>query len=340
VTDAVRLMLPPVPLHWRLYVRLLVMPPAVQPFEASGREPLHDPDAIQLVALVVAQRSTVLPPLATLVGFALKVSVGAAEPLCTVTLAERWIEPPPPEHVSVYVRLLVMPPAVQPFEASGREPLQDPDAVQLVALVVAQRSTVLPPLATLVGFALKVSVGAAEPLCTVTLAERWIEPPPPEHVNVYVRLLVMPPAVQPFEASGREPLQDPDAVQLVALVVDQRSTVLPPLAILVGFALNVRVGACVLCTVTRAVELAAPAVPVQVSMKSADVLSGPTLWEPETALFPAQPPEAEQEVALVADQVRVLVCPLVTAVGLALIWTAGRLAVAVAGHTAHCGASP
>jgi hypothetical protein len=101
VTVAVRLMLPPVPLHWRLNVRLLVMPPTVQPFEASGREPLHDPDAVQLVALVVAQRSTVLSPLAILVGFALKVSVGAAEPLCTVTLAERWIEPPPPEHVSV-----------------------------------------------------------------------------------------------------------------------------------------------------------------------------------------------------------------------------------------------
>jgi hypothetical protein len=85
-----RVILPLVPLHWRLNVRLLVIPPMVQPFDARGREPLlHDPEAVQLVALVVDQTSCVLPPLATVVGFALKVSVGAGVPLCTVTVAER-----------------------------------------------------------------------------------------------------------------------------------------------------------------------------------------------------------------------------------------------------------
>ena len=62
--------------------------------------------------------------------------------------------------------------------------------------------------------------------------------------------------------------------------------------------------------------------------------------EPDNALLPAQPPDAVHEVAFVALHVRVLVWPLVTAVGLALIWTAGRLAVTVAGQRAHCGASP
>lgn len=201
-------------------MRLLVIPPIVQPFDASGREPLHDPEAVQLVACVLDQRNCVLPPLATLVGFALNVNVGA-EPLCTVTITERCTLPPAPEQFSVNVRLLVMPPIVQPFDARGREPLHDPEAVQLVALVVDQCSCVLPPLATLVGFALSVSVGAGEVPCTVTVAERCTLPPAPEHASVKVRVLVMPPIVQPPDDSGRAPLHDPEAVQLVALVLDQ-----------------------------------------------------------------------------------------------------------------------
>ena len=193
------------------------------------------------------------------------------------------------------MRLLVMLPIVQPVDASGRAPLHEPDAVQLVAFVLDQRSCVLPPLGTVVGFALNVSVGAAPP-CTVTVADRCTLPPAPEHLSVKVRLLVILPIVQPFEASGRAPLHDPDAVQLVACVLDQRSCVLPPLATVVGFALNVSVGADVLCTVTRAVELAEPEAPAHVRVKLDDVASGPTLCEPETALLPAHAPEAAHEV--------------------------------------------
>jgi hypothetical protein len=117
-------------------VRLLVMPPIVQPFDAKGREPLHDPEAVQLVACVVDQCNCVLPPLATVVGFALNVSVGA--PPSIVMLTERCTLPPAPEHASVNVRSLVIPPIVQPPDAMGREPLHDPEAVQLVAPVVDQ----------------------------------------------------------------------------------------------------------------------------------------------------------------------------------------------------------
>jgi hypothetical protein len=46
---------------------------------------------------------------------------------------------------------------------------------------------------------------------------------------------------------------------------------------------------------------------------------GALACEPDSALLPAQPPDAVHEVAFVALQVRVLVCPLVTVVGLALI---------------------
>jgi hypothetical protein len=153
-----------------------VILPIVQPADARGREPLHDPEAVQLVAWVVDQRSCVLPPLVTLVGFALNVSVGAA-PLCTVTVAERCTPPPAPEHDSVNVRLVVMLPIVQPADARGREPLHDPEAVQLVAWVVDQRSCVLPPLVTLVGFALNVSVGA-EVDATLTVTDLLLEADP------------------------------------------------------------------------------------------------------------------------------------------------------------------
>lgn len=138
----------------------------------------------------------------------------------------------------------------------------------------------------------------------------------------------------------RDPLQPPEAVQEVALVLDQVSVELAPELMVVGFAVKVSVGACCVCSVTVAAPLLLPLAFEQVNVKVVVAMIAGVVSDPLSALFPAQPPEAEQEVALVADQVRVLVCPLVTAVGLALIWTAGRLAVAVAGHTAHCGASP
>jgi hypothetical protein len=220
------------------------------------------------VALVVDQLRCVLPPLGTLVGFALNVSVGGPEPACTVTVAERCTLPPGPVHDKMNVRLLVMLPIVQLADATGREPLQDPEAAQLVALVVDQLRCVLSPLGTLVGFAVNVRVGAGggEPPCTVTLAERCTLPPAPVHDNVNVRLLVMLPIVQLADAMGREPLQDPDAVQLVALVVDQRSCVLPPLGTLAGFALNVSVGAACVCKVTVAAALRLPLALLHVSV--------------------------------------------------------------------------
>lgn len=138
----------------------------------------------------------------------------------------------------------------------------------------------------------------------------------------------------------RDPLQPPEAVQEVALVVDQVSVELAPELMVVGFALKVSVGACCVCSVTVAAPLLLPLALEQVSVKVVVAMIGGVVSVPLSALLPAQPPDAEQELALAADQVRVLVCPLVTAVGLALIWTAGRLAVAVAGQTAHCGASP
>jgi hypothetical protein len=63
-------------------------------------EPVHAPDAVQLVVLVDDQVSVDVPPEATDVGEAENVSVGAVE-LVTVTVTERVIVPPDPVHASV-----------------------------------------------------------------------------------------------------------------------------------------------------------------------------------------------------------------------------------------------
>ena len=58
-----------------------------------------------------------------------------------------------------------------------RAPLQPPEAVQPVALVDDQFSVAEPPLATLVGVAVSVTVGAAG--VTATVAEALALPPAP-----------------------------------------------------------------------------------------------------------------------------------------------------------------
>ena len=119
--------------------------------------PDHAPEARQLVALVLDHVSVDALPLATLVGEALKVSVGAAR-MVTPTL--RLTEPPAPLQLSVKVESVVSAP-VEAVPLSDWRPLQEPEAVQLEALVVVQVSVDAPPLATLVGDALKVSVGGS-----------------------------------------------------------------------------------------------------------------------------------------------------------------------------------
>ena len=61
-------------------------------------------------------------------------------------------------------------------------PDQAPAAVQAVALVEVQEIVELPPLATVLGLALKVSVGAGE--VTVTVVDCVALPPVPVQVRV------------------------------------------------------------------------------------------------------------------------------------------------------------
>jgi hypothetical protein len=61
-------------------------------------------------------------------------------------------------------------------------------------------------------------------------------------------------------------------------------------------------------------------------------------WEPLVALLPDQAPDAAQEVALVADQLKVALPPLAIVLGLALKLTVG--AGAVTETVAECVALP
>lgn len=159
-------------------------------------------------------------------------------------------------------------------------PVQPPEAEQLVASADDQVSCELPPLVTLVGFAVSATVGTGgggggvdEPMFTVS--EPRDLPPAPEHVMLKVvglrRLLIVC-----VPDTGLSPLQPPEATQAVAFVEDQLSCVLAPLVTCIGFALNVVVGGGQLpdvhfgsgaLTATVALSVDVPPLPVQVSVK-------------------------------------------------------------------------
>jgi hypothetical protein len=101
-------------------------------------------------------------------------------------------------------------------------------------------------------------------------------------------------------------------------------------------------------TVTLTDRLVVPPAPVQASVKLLLAVNAALTWLPDVALEPDQAPEALQLVAPVEDQVRVVVAPPATEVGLALSVTVGaatganvavtfRAALIV---TAHAGAVP
>ncbi len=118
--------------------------------------PLQPPEAVHDVALVELHVSVEVPPLATDVGFAASVTVGAC---ITVTMAVATLLMPfAPVQVSEYdvvtVRALVL---WLPLVASA--PLQSPDAVHDVASDELHVNVEVPPLAIVVGAALRDAVG-------------------------------------------------------------------------------------------------------------------------------------------------------------------------------------
>jgi antitoxin component HigA of HigAB toxin-antitoxin module len=141
--------------------------------------PDQAPEPVQEVAFLADQVSVELAPLATVLGLAVKVTVGAGE--VTDTVADCDALPPVPVHASPKVELAVSAPVdCEPLVALL--PDQAPEAVQEVALVADQVNVELAPLATVLGAALKVTVGAA--VVTETVADWVALPPEPVQVSV------------------------------------------------------------------------------------------------------------------------------------------------------------
>jgi hypothetical protein len=119
-------------------------------------------------------------PLVFVVG---AVQVNVAEPVAVavVTVTDCAAEPPAPVQVSVYL-VVAASAAVfcEPLVVSA--PLQPPEAAQEVALFEDQVNVDVAPLATVLGLALSVTVGAG--LVTVTVADCAPLPPGPSQVRV------------------------------------------------------------------------------------------------------------------------------------------------------------
>jgi hypothetical protein len=118
--------------------------------------------------------------------------------------------------------------------------------------------------------------------------------------------------------AGLVPDQDPEAVHAVALVADQVSVALLPLATVLGLAARLTVGTGWVTETVVDCAAALPPVPVQVSVYVAFAVRVPVDCVPVSALAPAHAPDAVQEVALLDDQVRVDALPLRMVLGLAL----------------------
>jgi hypothetical protein len=114
------------------------------------------------------------------------------------------------------------------------------------------------------------------------------------------------------------PVHAPVAVQVVVLVDNHVSCVEPLLATEDGFAVSDRVGPVATPMVMSTERVTLPPEPLHVSVYVPIVVIPLTVWLPEVALPPDQAPEALHELALLEDQLRVLLPPLVTVAGEAL----------------------
>jgi len=141
---------------------------------------------------------------------------------------------------------------------------------------------------------------------------------PPGPVQVSVKLVVAdkaPIVSEPLVA--RVPLQPPLAVHAVALVDDQVRVEVAPAPMLVGVAESEAAGDGGGATVIVTVFDAVPPGPVQVSVKLVVADNGPVVSDPLVARAPDQSPLVVHAVALVDDQVRVVVAPAAILAGLA-----------------------
>jgi hypothetical protein len=126
--------------------------------------PLHAPDAIQEVALVLVQVIVELSPLVTELGAAPRLTVG--EGALTNTVADCAAVPPGPVQVRVNVDVSESEP-VPCDPCVALPPDQAPEAEHAVALLEDQVNVAVPPLEMEVGPTLSCTVGAGDLTDTV-----------------------------------------------------------------------------------------------------------------------------------------------------------------------------
>lgn len=139
--------------------------------------PDHAPDAAHELAFVEDQTSVEAAPLFTVLGSAVRLTVGAAA--LTETVADCAALPPAPAQVSTKVEFAFNTP-VDCEPLSALLPLHAPDAVQEVALSDDQVSVEEAPLTMLLGLAERATV-AVGVLLTVTVVDCDALPPAPLH---------------------------------------------------------------------------------------------------------------------------------------------------------------
>lgn len=122
-----------------------------------GLLPDHPPEAVQAVALVEDQFSVAVAPLLTVLGAAVRLTVGAG--VFTEIVVDCVALPPAPLQASVYVVFAFSAP-VDCVPLTGLLPDQAPEAVQEVALVDVHVRLEVPPFATVLGLAESVTTGA------------------------------------------------------------------------------------------------------------------------------------------------------------------------------------
>jgi hypothetical protein len=142
----------------------------------------------------------------------------------------------------------------------GIDPVQAPEPLQAVALLVVHVTVELAPAAIDAGVALRFTRGAGE--ATVTVIDCVAVPPAPVQVSVKL-VVVVSAAVICVPLGAMLPLQPPLAVQLVASVAVQLSSVLVPGSTVVACAERFTAGVGVGALATTCPDLMfAPAVAV------------------------------------------------------------------------------
>jgi hypothetical protein len=188
--------------------------------------------------------------------------------------------------------------------------------------LVDQVSVAALPALTVLGVALKVTTGA-DP-ATVTVADCEALPPGPVQVSAYSVVLVSIP-VDHVPLVATPPLQPPEAVHAVTFPALQVKTDVPPLATVVGDAVNVTEGAGF--TTTSADCEPEPPGPEQVNVKLVVAVSGSVAALPLVARVPLHPPEAAQLCAFCALHCKVVAVPMTTLLLAGTSVTAGSAAL-------------